>query len=239
MKVLKQYVRYYISGTLRERRERRLRLKIISMHESKDYNESVLRKYVRTVILEHINEVCGEVSADVADALATAQMAHLGQTRRSGEPYLTHPIEVANIVHAYYPENPVLCAAALLHDTLEDALKLGNVEHNEDMESLIAGSFGSPEVGNKALAIVKSLTHSGGTKYSDYVLGVAKDPDVLKIKLADMLHNLRSSPSEKQKEKYSNALASLSPDGSVPFGINSAHWKELIKLTTNDREGLS
>ena len=173
------------------------------------------------------------------DALATAQMAHLGQTRRSGEPYLTHPIEVANIVHTYYPDDPILCAAALLHDTLEDAINLGNVEQSEDMESLIAGSFGDPAMGHKALSIVKSLTHDSGTGYSEYVLNVSKSPDVLKIKLADMLHNLQSAPSERQKTKYKNALKVLSPDRTPPPGINPAHWKEILSLTMEDNEGLN
>ena len=127
-------------------------------------------------------------------------------------------------------------AAALLHDTLEDAVKLGNVKNDSDMESLIAGSFGDPNVGFKALNIVKSLTHDQSVDYSQYVTSVANDPDVLKIKLSDMLHNLRSAPSDRQRQKYKNALLSLSPDGSVPYGINAAHWRELTKLTSEESE---
>ena len=234
MKVLEEYISYYISGTLREKRECQISGQLENMQKLQNSSENVLREYVRSVILEHINEVCGEVSDDVADALATAQMAHLGQKRRSGEPYLTHPVEVANIVNMYYPEDPVLCAAALLHDSLEDALKMGNVTDNADMESLIAGSFGNPSVGERALSIVKSLTHSKGVEYSDYVLDLSSDPDVLKIKLSDMLHNLRSSPSDKQKEKYRKALLTLSPNLTPPPEINSSHWRSLVKLIIKD-----
>ena len=67
-----------------------------------------------------IREICGSPTTDLEDVLATAQMAHMGQTRRSGEPYITHPEAVADIVYAYYGDKS-LCAAAILHDTLEDA----------------------------------------------------------------------------------------------------------------------
>ena len=221
MLVLKEYIRHYISGGISEKYDPEL------FHE-KNRTYSLLREYVRSVICE-INEVCGDVDEDVADALATAQMAHLGQKRRTGEPYLVHPVEVANIVHRYYPENTVLCAAALLHDSLEDALKMGNVVSNKDMESLIAGSFGNESVGQEALRIVRALTHSGGTDYGDYVLAISSDPDVLKIKLSDMLHNLQSAPSDKQRQKYKKALQILSPEGLPPTGISTEHWNALIR----------
>ena len=234
MRVLKEYIRHYITGALKEKNSTAEEV----FQKRKSTSLQILRDYVRGVIKE-INEVCGDVNDDVADALATAQMAHLGQTRRSGEPYLVHPVEVANIVHAYYPEETTLCAAALLHDSLEDALKMGNVVSNKDMESLIAGSFGDPSVGHEALRIVKSLTHAPGDDYSRYVLSIASDPDVLKIKLADMLHNLNSSPSKKQKQKYKNALQILSPEGKPPSGISSGHWKALMNAADDTKERIN
>ncbi len=230
MRVLKEYIRYYISGALSERSGSAVQP---LFYETKGPTLGLLRKYVRSVIQE-INEVCGDASEDVADALATAQMAHLGQKRRSGEPYLVHPVEVASIVHRYYPENTVLCAAALLHDSLEDALKMGNVRSNKDMESLIAGSFGDPNVGHEALRIVKALTHASGADYTDYVLSMSSDPDVLKIKLSDMLHNLQSTPSDKQRLKYKKALNILSPEGHAPAGINKSHWTALMNAVNQD-----
>ena len=232
---LQKYARYYSSGSLREERERSILSEVGVLQKDKKNSDGLIREYVRSIIRVHINEVCGEANDDINDALATAQLAHLGQKRRSGEPYLTHPIEVANIVHQFYPENPVLCAAAILHDTLEDAFKLGNVESNEDMESFIAGSFGDPTVGYDALRLVRALTHSSND-YSRYIESIAGDPDVLKIKLSDMLHNLRSNPSNRQRLKYSNALSTLSPTGEPPPGIKSAHWQELSKLANLTEE---
>ena len=82
-----------------------------------------------------IREICGAPNVNIDDALATAQLAHLGQKRRSGEEYIEHPKQVAQIVYDYY-QDPVLCAAALLHDTLEDAVAQGNADTDEEMASI-------------------------------------------------------------------------------------------------------
>ena len=233
MKKLQKYARYYSSERLREEQECHVTRQVAILRADMKNNEKLIREYVRSIIRAHINEVCGEANDDIADALATAQMAHLGQTRNTGEPYLTHPIEVANIVYQFYPENPTLCAAAILHDTLEDALRHGNVQSNEEMESFIAGSFGDPAMGHDALRLVRALTHTSDD-YSGYIGSISKDTDVLKIKLSDMLHNLRSSPSISQRQKYHNALKTLSPDDSPPEGISASHWKELMNLAKID-----
>ena len=181
------------------------------------------RLYLRKLI----REICGAPDADINDALATAQLAHLGQTRRSGESYIEHPKEVAQIVYNYY-QDPVLCAAALLHDALEDAVAQGNADSNEEMASLIAGSFGDPSLGDDVLRLVSALTHDKGIAYNDYLLDLASDPQALKVKLADVLHNLTHSPSEKQIAKYGGALRALQGVyGDPPAGISAGHWRAL------------
>jgi (p)ppGpp synthase/HD superfamily hydrolase len=179
-----------------------------------------------------IIEICGIENADIEDALATANLAHLGQTRRDKSPYITHPLAVADIVNSYYPEDPTLCAAALLHDTIEDAPNLGNVKSAREMASLIAGSFGNPEIGNRALEIVKLLTHNRGIQYDEYLINLSSNQDALRIKLADMLHNVMTSPSDRQLAKYQNALLALKDyyQGTPP-GIDSGHWKSLESAT--------
>jgi len=185
-----------------------------------------------STIREYINEICGADTADLEDALATAQMAHLGQTRRSGEPYIEHPIAVANIVQRFYPNDQTLCAIALLHDTLEDAIKLGNIKSTEDMAMMIAGSFGDPEVGREAVRVVRLLTHASDVPYDQYVIQLINEPHAMRIKLADMLHNLQSAPSDKQITKYANALQNIiNSVGGPPPEINSRHWAELMSIT--------
>lgn len=194
---------------------------------------SAKKKKIQLYLRRLIREICGAPDVDINDALATAQLAHLGQRRRSGEEYIEHPKQVAQIVYNYY-QDPVLCAAALLHDTLEDAVAQGNAETDEEMASLIAGSFGNPELGDDVLRLVRSLTHEKSTDYTSYLIDLAADPQALKVKLADVLHNLSSSPSEKQLLKYKTALEALRAEyGEPPAGISGAHWealKNIVKL---------
>ena len=186
-------------------------------------------KLLRRLVLE----ICGAPSADIDDALSTAQLAHLGQTRRSGEAYIEHPKEVARIVYSFY-RDPVLCAAALLHDSLEDAIDQGNFESLDDLKTMISASFGDPRVGAEALRIVQNLTHNKNVPYAEYVTSLLGDSNALRVKLADMLHNLRSSPSATQLEKYTKTLQALqNASGGIPHGINQAHWNALQNATSN------
>ena len=197
------------------------------LDESPD--DKLVREFIRYVIKEQSVGLCGDRALDLQDALATAQLAHMGQTRRSGGPYLSHPMEVARIINTYYPDAPDLCTIALLHDALEDALTQGNVSSLEEMESMIAGSFQDSSLGSRALEIVSALTHDKGIPYTDYLLKLATEPSALKIKLADMLHNIQSSPSERQFKKYQDAIGALRNHfGGVPPQIDIAHWNAIL-----------
>ena len=192
--------------------------------------DQLIREFVRCVIKEQSVGLCGDRALDLQDALATAQLAHMGQTRRSGGPYLSHPMEVARIINVYYPNAPDLCTIALLHDALEDALTQGNVSSQEEMESMIAGSFQDSRLGHRALEIVSALTHDKGIPYTDYLLKLASEPSALKIKLADMLHNIQSSPSERQFKKYQDAIGALKDYfGGTPPQIDVGHWNALLQ----------
>jgi len=214
------------------RRKRRISDPTIKPHSHNDDNpdDQLIREFIRNVLKEQHVDLCGDRALDLQDALATAQLAHMGQARRSGDPYLSHPMEVARIINTYYPDTPDLCTIALLHDTLEDALTQGNVTSQEEMESLIAGSFQDPTVGHQALEIVSALTHEKGAPYTDYILQLVHKPSALKIKLADMLHNIQSSPSERQLKKYQDAIVALKDhyDG-IPPHIDSGHWGALLQ----------
>ncbi|GAA1620617.1 RelA/SpoT family protein [Leucobacter chromiireducens] len=131
-------------------------------------------------------------------AYTTAERAHRGQKRRSGEPYITHPIAVAQIL-AELGVAPVAIAAALLHDTVEDT--------EYTLEEL------TRDFGEEIAMLVDGVTKLDKVKYGDsaqaetvrkMVVAMAKDIRVLVIKLADRLHNARtwgfvSSDSAKRK----------------------------------------
>tara|TARA_Y100000034_G_scaffold61396_1_gene74566 strand:+ start:389 stop:1018 length:630 start_codon:yes stop_codon:yes gene_type:complete len=197
----------------------------------------LLRQYIKEILgvaraRKSIKEICGASNADIENAMATANLAHLGQERRSGDPYIVHPVAVADIVYHFYPDDQTLCGIALLHDTMEDALKHGNVKDAEEMASRITASFGDPGAGQEALRIVRALTHEKGKPYDEYVVGLADDPSALRIKLADMLHNLSSTPTDRQLNKYARALKVLMDvSGGKPSSIDVGHWEELLELS--------
>lgn len=131
-------------------------------------------------------------------AYTVAERAHRGQKRRSGEPYITHPIAVAQIL-AELGVAPVAIAAALLHDTVEDT--------DYGLDQL------TDDFGDEIAMLVDGVTKLDKVKYGDsaqaetvrkMVVAMSKDIRVLVIKLADRLHNARtwgfvSSDSAKRK----------------------------------------
>lgn len=157
-------------------------------------------------------------------------MAHMGQKRRSGEEYFTHPSEVRNIVKRFYPSDHTAQMAALLHDSLEDAPG-STVDSVEEMEEFIRGSIQNPVAGQAVIDTVKALTHKKHSPYAEYVVGLLDNPLALKVKLADMVHNLSSSPTTRQKEKYLKSIEMLSDAaGGIPSGISPKHWDHLMSL---------
>ena len=170
-------------------------------------------------------------SQDVEDVYSTARLTHLGQTRRSGEDYFSHPKGVANIIRRLYPGDLQSYMVALLHDTIEDVESVGNMTRAE-LEEMISGSIADPHESEQILSAVQTLTHSKDASYDDYVRKLSSNPLALRVKLADMVHNLTHSPSVKQVAKYSNAYNSLkdSYNGMIP-GISKQHMERLDKLT--------
>ncbi len=150
-------------------------------------------------------------SAEVED-LAT--FAHDGQTRRDGQPYITHPAGVAAMAKEYgYPD--AIHDAAWLHDAVEDFE--GPVEEIKKMIQSVC-----PE----ALPIVLELTHDKSINYTDYVLGLSKG--AVAVKMLDVLYNSQDLvPDSKQYNKYKNALMAL---GGKPSGISDPHWSALEEI---------
>jgi guanosine-3',5'-bis(diphosphate) 3'-pyrophosphohydrolase len=122
----------------------------------------------------------------VERAYVAAEKAHRGQKRDSGEPYITHPVAVAQIL-ADLGIGPRTVAAALLHDTVEDTGYTLDQIHSE--------------FGDEVAMLVDGVTKLDKLKYGDsaqaetvrkMVVAMSKDIRVLVIKLADRLHNART-----------------------------------------------
>ncbi len=146
--------------------------------------------------------------AIVERAYAVAEKAHSGQKRRSGEPYITHPVAVAQIL-ADLGIGPKTVAAALLHDTVEDTdYALEDVRR---------------DFGDEIAMLVDGVTKLDKLKYGDsaqaetvrkMVIAMSKDIRVLLIKLADRLHNARTwgfVPAETASRKARETLEIYAP----------------------------
>jgi hypothetical protein len=166
--------------------------------------------------IHHVNSDLGivEEECEEEDIKSIASKAHSGQTRRGGEPYITHPQATVALAKKF-GYGQLIVDAAYLHDTLEDAT------NPADIEKMIQSTC--PE----ALPLVKQLTHSKDVAYGDYVLSLS--PDALAVKLLDMHHNsMDLDPDSKQYQKYRDALKKLQDmHGGVPAGVKPAHWGEI------------
>ena len=145
---------------------------------------------------------------------------HDGQTRKSGDPYITHPLEVAHVL-AELEMDEWTIAAALLHDTIEDGLlERPNGEITPVTREDLAQRFG-PEVATLVEGVTKLGTlhfHSHEARQAEnlrkMLLATARDVRVVLIKLADRFHNMRTlkfMPEEDQKRIADETLRIFAP----------------------------
>ncbi|WP_311245158.1 bifunctional (p)ppGpp synthetase/guanosine-3',5'-bis(diphosphate) 3'-pyrophosphohydrolase [Microbacterium sp. WCS2018Hpa-23] len=163
-----------------------------------------LDNLIRTVRANHPK---GDLAV-IERAYTVAKDKHTGQQRQSGEPYITHPLAVAQIL-AEMGLGPRAIAAALLHDTVEDT--------GYALTDLTA------EFGDEVAMLVDGVTKLDKVKYGEsaqaetvrkMIVAMSKDIRVLLIKLADRLHNARTwgfVPPEKAAKKAKETLEIYAP----------------------------
>ncbi len=136
----------------------------------------------------------------VRRAYEYANEMHKGQVRKSGEPYIIHPLSVAYILAELHADGDTLCAG-LLHDTLEDT-KATKEELCELFGPTVAMLVDG--VTNFAKSDFKNSKDEDAANMRKMINGLTNDVRIVIIKLADRLHNMRTlefMPREKQKEK--------------------------------------
>lgn len=144
-------------------------------------------------------------SALLARACDFAYRAHLGQFRKSGEPYITHPLAVAREVATWRLDANALCAA-VMHDVLEDT----GTTKNE-----LAAAFGSSIADAvDGLSKLEKLNYENreehqAESFRKLILAMVKDLRILMIKLADRLHNMRTLDAMRPEKRRRIALETL------------------------------
>ncbi len=177
----------------------------------------VLEPLARTIYANH-------PKADlkvVQRAYETAERFHEGQRRKSGDPYITHPLAVTTILAELGMDTTTLCAA-LLHDTVEDTdYTLSDVvrEFGDDVAHLVDGVTKLDKIKYGEAAEAETIRKM--------IVAMAKDPRVLVIKLADRLHNMRTLRYLKQEKQARIATSTLEIFAPLAhrLGMNTIKWE--------------
>ncbi len=188
-----------------------------------DAGRDALGELLEPVLSEFRERRPGEDAAVIERAAAAAAVAHEGQYRRTGEPYVSHPVAVAAIVAELGLDAPTV-AAALLHDSVEDTrLTLAAIEEQfgpmvarvvDGVTKLDRLQFDSKEA-QQAATIRKML------------VAMASDWRVLVIKLADRLHNMRTlavMPDWKQRRTAQETFDIYAPLAHR-LGVQQVRWQ--------------
>ena len=196
---------------------RRMRARLARMATKSQSENPVLEPLYRAVKANH-----PKADLELLErAYLTAERLHTHQSRKSGDPYITHPLAVTSILADIGMTEPTL-VAALLHDTVEDT--------PYTLEEL------RKDFGDEVALLVDGVTKLDKVRYGDsaqaetirkMIVAMSRDIRVLVIKLADRLHNMRTLRYLKQETQERKARETL--DIYAPLahrlGMNTLKWE--------------
>ncbi len=154
-------------------------------------------------------------------AYRTAERYHFGQTRKSGDPYITHPLAVATILAELGMTEPVI-VAALLHDTVEDTpytLDQCRVDFSDEVARMVDGVTKLDKITYGETAKAETIRKM--------IMATSEEVRVLVIKLADRLHNMRTLGSLRPDKQIRIATETLNIFAPLAhrLGMNTIKWE--------------
>ena len=218
-------------ATANSKEKNEIKVSTIILPENKNYESESLKYEINIPnwLLEIIEnyEVSNKKNDSNQDligkAFKLAYEAHNGQLRASGEPYIIHPIAVADLLKEIGASSSVV-AAGLLHDVVEDTgIPLSEIEVNFGLEVKV---------------LVEGVTKLGGIHFNNRTeaqaenlrkmfLAMASDIRVVLVKLADRLHNMRTIQwlNEERKERIARETREIYAPLANRLGINRFKWE--------------
>ncbi len=179
-------------------------------------------------MLDELLEACRQHLPNTDEALISKSFefcleAHKNDLRESGEPYFTHPYEVAMIVAREIPLDDITVISSLLHDVVEDTefnLDILSKEFGKEVAEIVDGV-------TKISGIFKGQEITQAENYRKLLLSMVKDVRVILVKFADRLHNMRTlqyvNP-DKQRRIAQETLEIYAPFANR-FGLGRVKWE--------------
>ena len=156
-------------------------------------------------LLINLSEYNPDAISDVKKAYDYASYLHNGQVRQSGDPYISHPLNVAYILSEMHADCDTVCAG-LLHDTLEDTnIKKEDIAHdfNQNVANLVDG------VTKLSKMNFSSKQDQNYANTRKIITGITDDVRIIIIKLADRLHNMRTLEFKSEFKQKENSLETM------------------------------
>ena len=164
---------------------------------------------MNNITLKNLLDVLKEYNPDeveiIKKAYNYADELHKGQMRQSGDPYISHPLNVAYILAEMHADKDTICAG-ILHDTLEDKyITKEDISHdfNQNIANLVDG------VTKLSKMNFSSKQDQNYANTRKIITGITEDVRIIIIKLADRLHNMRTLQFKSEFKQKENALETM------------------------------
>ncbi|MEY4530706.1 MAG: hypothetical protein RLZZ156_1427 [Deinococcota bacterium] len=188
--------------------------------------EALLTEHGFPALKERLGYLTAGSRDRIEKAFRFAAAAHHGQFRKSGEPYITHPVAVA-VILADLRMDASAIQAGLLHDTVEDTpVTLGDVEHEfgTTVRRIVEGETKVSKLSKQAK---DGIEDEQAENLRQLLVQMTKDIRIIIVKLADRLHNMRTLSSMKPEKQVRIATETLEIYAPLAhrLGIGSLKWE--------------